>query len=79
MGKRSGKAGASEEFTSSLTGPESGCEEPREHFLSHLRQFMESRGFVPSLPCTSFCVSVTLCVFTCACATFLGVWGGVWG
>lgn len=46
MGKRSGKAGASEDFTSSLSASESGCEEPREHFLSHLRQFMESRGFV---------------------------------
>lgn len=47
MGKRSGKAGAGEDFASSLSGPESGCEEPREHFLRHLRQFMESHGFVP--------------------------------
>lgn len=46
MGKRSGKAAASEDFTSSLSGSESGGEESREHFMSHLRQFMESRGFV---------------------------------
>ena len=66
MGKRSGKAGAGEDFTSSLSASESGCEEPREHFLSHLRQFMESRGFVHCpLPCLSLSLSLFACPLLC--------------